>query len=187
MTKSAFLVLDIQKGVVEGVQTADNYFPRLAATVHEARRAGIPIIHIATAFRDGHPEISARNLIFSRVASAGAFVEGDESSQFHELMTPSKEDVVVTKRRVSAFSGSDLDIVLRALNVQHLIMAGLATSGAVLSTVRQAADLDYGITVLKDLCMDMDLDVHNVLVDKVFPRQANVVSSEHWLEQLQTH
>jgi len=77
--------------------------------------------------------------------------------------------VVVTKRRVSAFTGSDLEVVLRADGMDRLVLAGIATSGVVLSTLRQAADLDYRLTVLADGCLDADPEVHRVLTEKVFP------------------
>jgi nicotinamidase-related amidase len=82
---------------------------------------------------------------------------------------------------VSAFTGSDLEVVLRARGIQHVVLAGIATSGVVLSTLREAADKDYQITVLSDLCADTDPEVHNVLITKVFPRQADVISSAQWM------
>jgi nicotinamidase-related amidase len=91
---------------------------------------------------------------------------------------------VVTKRRVSAFAGSDLDVVLRGGDIDSLVLTGIATSGVVLSTLRQAADLDLGLTVLADGCLDADLEVHRVLTEKVFPRQADVVSVDGWVTAL---
>jgi nicotinamidase-related amidase len=72
---------------------------------------------------------------------------------------------------VSAFTGSDLDVLLRAAGGERIVLAGIATSGVVLSTVRQVADLNYRITVLSDACADADPEVHRVLMEKVFPRQ----------------
>jgi nicotinamidase-related amidase len=86
----------------------------------------------------------------------------------------------VTKRRVSAFTGSDLAVVLRALGAGTLVLAGIATSGVVLSTVREAADLDFRLTVLSDGCLDADPEVHRVLTEKVFPRQADVCTIAEW-------
>jgi len=59
-----------------------------------------------------------------------------------------------------------------------------ATSGVVLSTVREAADKDFQLTVLSDLCADFDPEVHAVLMQKVFPRQAAVLTRAAWLERL---
>jgi len=64
------------------------------------------------------------------------------------------------------------------------VLAGIATSGVVLSTLRQAADLDYRLTVLADGCLDADPDVHRMLVEKVFPRRAEVVSVADWVAGL---
>lgn len=98
-------------------------------------------------------------------------------------MAPGPEDIVVTKRRVSAFAGSDLDVVLRSQGIDSLVLTGIATSGVVLSTLRQAADLDFGLTVLGDLCADGDPEVHRVLMDKVFPRQAEVMTAGQWIDR----
>jgi nicotinamidase-related amidase len=84
---------------------------------------------------------------------------------------------------VSAFAGSDLDVVLRGLGAGTLVLAGIATSGVVLSTLRQAADLDYRLIVLADACLDADPEVHRVLTEKVFPRQAEVSTVAQWTEQ----
>ena len=63
------------------------------------------------------------------------------------------------------------------MGVDTLLLAGVSTSGVVLSTVRDAADRDYRIYVIKDACADRDPEVHDVLMRKVFPRQAWVVQS----------
>ena len=91
---------------------------------------------------------------------------------------------MVVKKRVSAFSGSDLEVLLRSLDVTHLVLTGIATSGVVLSTLREAADKDYRLTVLADGCLDADEEVHRVLIEKVFPRQAEVVSVDEWASRL---
>jgi nicotinamidase-related amidase len=69
--------------------------------------------------------------------------------------------------------------------VDSLVLTGIATSGVVLSTLRQAADLDFRLTVVRDGCADSDPEVHRVLMDKVFPRQAKVVSASEWIEYVQ--
>jgi nicotinamidase-related amidase len=99
-------------------------------------------------------------------------------------VAPQAGDILVTKKRVSAFMGSDLEVVLRSLEVTSLVLTGIATSGVVLSTLRHAADLDYELTVLRDACADADPEVHRVLLDKVFPRQATVVTTAEWVGRL---
>jgi nicotinamidase-related amidase len=82
----------------------------------------------------------------------------------------------VPKTRVGAFSTTDLDTQLRAVGIDTPILAGISTSGVVLSTLRDATDRDYQIVVLADGCADFDPQVHYVLMRKVFPRQAHVAT-----------
>ncbi|NMI01646.1 cysteine hydrolase family protein [Pseudonocardia acidicola] len=180
MAHSALLVMDVQRGIVNRFEDA-GYLPRLRGAIDAGRAAGVPVIYVVIGFRTGHPEISARNKSFSAITHTGAFAEGDAGAEIHPDVAPRPGDIVVTKKRVSAFAGSDLDVVLRAGEIDSLVLTGIATSGVVLSTLRQAADLDFGLTVLADGCLDPDPEVHRVLTGKVFPRQADVVTVDEWV------
>jgi nicotinamidase-related amidase len=177
------LVMDVQQGIVD--RYADPaYLERVAQATAAARVAGIRVVYVRVGFRPGHPEISPRNRTFSASAESGAFDEGSPATLIHPAVAPLPEDLVVIKRRVSAFAGSDLDVLLRGLRAETLVLSGIATSGVVLSTLRQAADLDYGLVVLSDACLDRDPEVHRVLIEKVFPRQADVLTVAEWAAQL---
>ena len=184
MEATALLVMDVQRGIVERFAGEAGYLPRLGRAITAARAAGIPVIYVTIGFRPGHPEISARNRSFSAVASAGRFTETDPAAEIHPAVAPAAGDLQVTKRRVSAFAGSDLEVLLRGLGAGTLVLAGIATSGVVLSTLRQAADLDYRLVVLADACLDADPEVHRVLTEKVFPRQAEVLTVAQWQAQV---
>jgi nicotinamidase-related amidase len=136
------------------------------------------VIHVVVGFRPGYPEVSARNLSFSGIKQSGRFAAGDPTAAIHERLAPLADEVIVTKHRVSAFAGTDLDMILRATGIDTLVLTGIATSGVVLSTLRHAADADYRLVVVEDCCSDRDPEVHRVLMDKVFPRQATVVSAQ---------
>jgi nicotinamidase-related amidase len=90
------------------------------------------------------------------------------------------------QRLMSAFAGTDLETLLRAREIDTLILFGIATSGVVLSTIRHAADADYRIIAVKDCCLDRDDEVHRCLVEKVFPRQATVLTSDDILPVLRS-
>jgi nicotinamidase-related amidase len=174
---TALLIMDVQHGVVERFAD-DGLLERLAAALAAARSRGIRVVFVRVAFRPGHPEVSPRNRAFSALRDAGGLTE--DAATIHPAVAPQDGEVVVTKRRVSAFAGSDLDVVLRAGAITDLVLCGIATSGVVLSTLRAAADLDYGLTVLHDACADGDPEVHRVLTEKVFPRQAVVLDVATW-------
>jgi nicotinamidase-related amidase len=186
MTSTALLVMDVQQGIVDRFGGDEGYLPRLAAAVQAARGAGIWVIYVIIGFRAGHPEVSERNKGFAAIAGTGRFADDDPGRAIHPAVAPASGDLIVTKRRVSAFTGSDLEVVLRAGGIDHLVLAGIAASGVVLSTLRQAADLDYRLTVLADGCLDADPEVHRVLLEKVFPRQADVVRIADWTASLAT-
>lgn len=99
--------------------------------------------------------------------AAARWIEADPGSGIHPDVAPLEGDVIVTKKRVSAFIGSDLVWVLRSLDTETLVVTGLATGGVVLSMIRQAADVDYRMTVLKGLCADPDPEIHQVLMKEV--------------------
>jgi nicotinamidase-related amidase len=174
------LVMDVQRAIVDRFAEDESYLDRLAGAIAAARGAGIPVVYVVIGFRPGHPEISPRNKTFSALAATGTYSARSPATEIHPAVAPHPADAVVTKRRVSAFTGSDLEVLLRGLGAGTLVLTGIATSGVVLSTLRQAADLDYGLVVLSDGCLDADPEVHRVLTEKIFPRQAEVVTVAEW-------
>lgn len=186
----ALLVMDVQEGIVKRFVQTDDFLPRINMAITAARAAAIPLIYVRVAFRQGYPEVSPKNKSFSAIKQQrGSLQTGMSGMEIHPAIAPQSTDIVVTKRRVSAFSGSDLEVVLRAQGISHVVLCGIATSGVVLSTLREAADKDYQLTVLSDCCVDSDEEVQRVLLTKVFPRQADVVSVETWSASLrqETH
>lgn len=177
-TRTAVLAMDLQADVVARFPDGSAaLLERVATVVAAARKATVPIIHVVVGFRPGYPEVSARNASFSAVASTGKFVTSPPGADIVPGVGARPEDVVVVKHRVGAFAGTDLDMILRAKIVDTLVLFGLATSGVVLSTLRHAADADYRIVVAADCCGDLDPEVHRVLTEKVFVRQATVVAA----------
>jgi nicotinamidase-related amidase len=176
---TALLVMDMQSAIV-GMIPGSNVADQVAKAIAHARGNNIPVIYVVVGFRQGTPEISSNNKGF--MAAKERFANADMSAfiEIYPGVSPQDDEVTVVKRRVSAFTGSDLEVVLRAKEIKHLVLTGIATSGVVLSTVREAADKDYALTVLSDCCADRDEEVHRVLVSKVFPNQADVMMVDEW-------
>jgi nicotinamidase-related amidase len=173
--KTALLVMDYQNAIVGMVPEGSP--AGLAATAQAlaaARQAGIKVIYVVIGFRPGYPEVSPSNKSFSAIRGSGRFAPGSPGADLHPAVAAQEGDLITTKHRVSGFAGSDLEMLLRAGGIDTLVLSGISTSGVVLSTLRQAADLDFRLAVLKDACLDMDPVVHSVLMEKVFPRQAEV-------------
>jgi nicotinamidase-related amidase len=176
---SALLLMDFQTSIVEMVPTdKDSLLTRTAALLDGARAAGMRIIHVVVAFRPGYPEVSPRNQSFAPIRESGRMIEGSPGTEVHPALSPRPGEVVVTKHRVGAFWGTDLEVVLKAGGIDTLILTGIATSGVVLSTVRHASDADYRVVVVGDCCADRDPEVHRVLLEKVFVRQTTITTAE---------
>jgi nicotinamidase-related amidase len=179
--------MDVQIGVVERYpERSAEVLDAIGRAAEASRAAGIPVIYVRIAFRPDMPEISGRNRMFAAFKTAGAPVmnEDDPATRIHPAVAPRPGDVIVVKKRVSAFAGSDLEVVLRSFDVDELVLTGIATSGVVLSTVRYAADQDFQLTILRDGCADGDPEVHRILMEKVLPRQAEVLSADAWIQGL---
>jgi nicotinamidase-related amidase len=144
--------MDVQHGIAERADNSE-ILGRLASVTAAARASGMRVVFVKIGFRDGYPEISRDNPVFSRIEKSGGFIEG-RTSEIHPAVAPQPGDIVITKRRVSAFASTDLDAVLRVNGIDSLFLSGMSTSGVVLSTMRAAADLDFDLTVLSDGCAD---------------------------------
>ncbi|MDR3714841.1 MAG: cysteine hydrolase [Puia sp.] len=177
---TALLVMDMQTAVLGMLPDNSSLVGNVAKAIAGARKNKIPVIYVTIGFRQGMPEISPNNKGFAAAKERLAGVDMGEFTKIASALTPLPGEIVVAKRRVSAFTGSDLEVVLRAFGIQHIVLTGISTSGVVLSTIREASDKDYAITVLSDCCADGDTEVHQVLMTKVFPRQADVVTVEEW-------
>lgn len=173
---TALLVMDMQMGILDMLpMDKEPLLSRTSELIGNARKAGARVIYVGLGFRPGHPEVAASNANFSALKASGRMVEGSAEVAVHPALAPQAGEVFVTKHRVGAFAGTDLAMILRAQRIEALVLCGIATSGIVLSTLRYAADLDYALVVAKDCCADRDEEVHRVLLEKVFPRQAKVL------------
>jgi nicotinamidase-related amidase len=176
----ALLIMDMQTPIVGMVADPAALLQNVRKAIDGARAKNGPVIYVTVTFRPGFPEISPNNKTFHAIRGSALFADPGGAA-VHPDLKPRENDVIVVKRRVSAFAGSDLEIILRSQGIQRLILCGIATSGVVLSTLREAADKDYRLTVLSDCCADMDAEVHNLLLTKVFPRQADVIAADQWI------
>lgn len=184
---TAVLSMDLQTGIVSIYAKGQaDLVSRAASLLKKARDLGLSVIHVQVGFRPGLPEVSSRNMLFSAIKSSVQHQQLFQGSAgaIHPAVAPQGEDIVITKHRISAFAGTDLDMILRARGIETLILFGIATSGVILSTLLHASDADYGVIVVKDCCADLDPEVHACLLEKVFPRLARVLSTGELIDAM---
>lgn len=177
---TVLLVMDMQSLIV--APAPSEMLEAVSCAIAAARTAGVPVVWVRVALRPGRAGVSPRNKRLTGLHTA--LTEGAPGLGFHPAIAPGPEDIVLTKHRVSAFAGSGLDALLRALGTTHLVLTGVSTSTVVLMTAMTAADLDFDLTVLSDGCFDARTRVHDMLMGDVFPAMATVATVDEWSDAL---
>jgi nicotinamidase-related amidase len=185
--RTAVLSMDIQNTIVSAyAKDRPEFLEKAAGVLKEARRLGMTVVHVRVGFRPKLPEVSANNPIFAALKNSPqhqAFFDGS-NGEIHPLLGPEADDIVVVKHRVSAFAGTDLEMILRAKGIDTLVLFGIATSGVVLSTLLEACDADFRLIVISDCCIDSSAELHACLIEKLFPRRAMIMTANGFLSGL---
>ena len=167
--KAALIVIDMQKGGLEpfevsGISHMAGYrdrIDRVVAVVGACRGAGIPVIFFQ--------EIHRRDLVdFGRELDGAEGVhclEGDPGTDLVDALRPGPGDYFIQKRRYSCFIHTDLDILLRGLGVQTLLLAGNLTNVCVHYTFADAHQRDYHVRVLEDCVGGSDVRAHTAALE----------------------
>jgi nicotinamidase-related amidase len=154
---------------------------------------GIPLIihHLIPVGQNAHAFISPYNKINSTWATkhlagialpAGAANPETPWFAIPEPLRPTQgwivDEVILGKTRVGSFSDSTLLGYLRARDVKHVVLCGLTTEGAVLSSVRGGADLDFHVIVVREGCWSGEEGVGEFVLERLVGRFADVVGVE---------
>ena len=176
--RTALLVMDYQNGILDRLPDAKALLDQAAEAIATVRRHGGQIGYVRVAFTDDdYDRIPPDSHFGAIIARAGRTHNADDpATAVHDAVAPEPGDIIVRKTRVGAFSTTDLDEQLRARQIGTLILAGISTSGVVLSTVRDASDRDYRVFVLADASADPRPGVHEFLIEQIFPNQAQVIT-----------
>jgi nicotinamidase-related amidase len=182
---TAVLSMDCQAGIVSiyTKEGKDAFLTRTANVLHHARATGMMVIHVQVGFRPGFPEISSRNALFNAIKSSEQHQQlfREPLGAIAAAVAPHENEIVITKHRISAFTGTDLAMILRANDIDTLILYGIATSGVVLSTLLDASDADYRLAVIGNCCADLDAQLHDCLIQRFFPARGTVLSAEEFI------
>ena len=187
--QSALLVMDFQRQIISryfSEDAANAILNKTATLIAAARAAKVKVMYVVVGFREGYPEISSRNKVFSAIKANGLFAAGCPDNEIHEAVAPLADEPVITKHRISALQGTDLDMILKSQGITTLIMSGLTTSGVVLSTTRQAFDLDYNLLIAEDCCADGKEEVHRFLLDNILSQHAEVLGADELIKRMES-
>lgn len=177
--RTALVVMDFQPSIQASLSNADEVTEAAARAACASRDAGARVVAVRVAFtRDelaAFPPHSAMGQRMNAVADK-VLVEAP-TTQVDPRLGMRADEMSFRKCRVGPFSTTDLSAELRRAGVDTVVLAGIHTSGCVLSAVREAHDQDFRVVVLSDACADPDPLMHEFLMSRVFPKQAEVVST----------
>lgn len=108
------------------------------------------IIHVRLGFRPHYLDSSSISPIFGKSKANKALLIDEWGGQFCKELHIKTDDVQIIKHRVSAFYGTDLDLILRGNSVREIVLVGIATNNAVELTAREAHDRDFKVQVIGD-------------------------------------
>ncbi len=176
--RTAFLTLDVQTALV-GFYAKEDFLGAVRSLLACARNLNATVIHVKVGFRPGFPEVSERNRLFSSLAKNPDYAKmlNTELFNLHPALGVRLEEPVVAKSRISAFEGTDLEVLLRSKGIDTLVLFGIITSGVVLSTALEAMDQDYRVLIVRDACADSDPELHACLLDRLLAKRTDVVTT----------
>jgi nicotinamidase-related amidase len=177
-SRLALLLLDFQYGVLDTIRNSADVLSRAEVALCWARQQRVQVAHVRVAFtEEDFARVPAHNKALRQVVESRRFADGSREAAIHSRVAPQGRELVVRKTRFGAFSTTELHRLLQELGIDTLILAGISTSGVVLSTVRDALDRDYEIYVLADSIADHDPQLHDALVERLLPQSVNVIDT----------
>jgi nicotinamidase-related amidase len=186
---TALVAMDCQTGIVSiYAKPEEEFVDRASRVLRAARNSGMLVIFVQVGFRPGLPEMSERNKLLGAIKASPQHQKlfQGAAGAIHPALGPEAADIVITKHRASAFTGTDLEMILRAREVETIVLFGIATSGVVLSTLLHASDSDYKLVVITDCCADLDAELHAALIHRLFPKRAELLTADDFVSSLES-
>lgn len=168
-TKSAMIVIDMERGFVDPASahcicTAEATIPACSEAIKTAREKKIPVFFVNRIYRANGSDVEATR--YDGWNSGGrAMTPGSTGACSYEMpegMKPQKGDYTIFKPRWSAFFQTELDLVLRRLKIENLILIGTTTPNCVRTTCYDGIALDYNVIVLPECCSSQTEEIQRV-------------------------
>lgn len=139
-----------------------------------ARARGFQIAHVKVGFPAGYPNCPDSSPIFGAAKRLGALRLDQWGTAFHDQLQTEANESVIVKSRIGVFYGTQLETLLRARGIEHIVLAGVSTNHAIEAAARDAHDRDYRVTVLSDCCATSDLPTHQQTLAGVLSHVAQI-------------
>jgi nicotinamidase-related amidase len=196
--RTALLLLHWQNDVVSSDNKRTGKKPERIAAAHNiehtqavlkaSRENGVLVIYVNTSMRATFPELSpaaAAAPISRNVVVDKAHLRGSKDVQVIDQLKPLENEIMILNFNPSAFSYTELDLILRNKGITHLVLSGVSTNWVVETTARDGACMGYFIYTLEDCCNSTSDEMHNWPITNVLPKLGAVINSETYIAALQ--
>lgn len=188
-TKSALIVIDMENGFIHEksphcIVNAKATLPMCEQAVKTARQKEIPIIFVKRIYRqDGSDvEITRYKTWKEGGCTMGPSSTGFSSAEAPNELKPQKGDYTLIKPRWSAFFGTELDLLLRRLKIETVILMGTTTPNCIRTTCYDANALDYNVVILEDCCSSQTEEIQTANIADMKRIGAVIMNSETFKE-----
>ncbi len=170
--------LDQASPLYAGVEEALASNERLLAA---ARGAGVPVIFTNVEYEPGGAD---GGVFYRKVPALRVFARGSPLGAFPDSLTPREGEAVVTKQYASAFFGTDLAPLLKAQDIDTVLITGLSTSGCVRATALDACQHGFLPFVVREACGDRHPGPHEASLFDLQAKYAEVISEADAITRL---
>jgi nicotinamidase-related amidase len=157
---------------------------KTSAVIAAGRKRGMPIVYVNVAYQPGYPELVRNNGLFNTVPKMGCLVRGTAGVKVIDRLAPQPGDYVIEHTRISSFFGTDLDTILRSLQMRTLIVTGIATNVAVDHTIRDAVQFGYDAILLQDCCYSSVAEYHEAALKTLQVLATQVTDAQAFLARI---
>lgn len=194
--RPALLIIDLQQYMVGPPagspheypsacgEAAEAALPRIAALAQTARAAGVPVVYTRNEFARDGSDIGVYGRKRDLLETEGWCLAGSEGAQIHPDVAPQPSDIVLPKRKPSAFFGTSLVGLLIDRRVDSVIVTGGSTGNCVRATTVDASSYDFRTAVVEDCVFDRFRLSHLAALFDLDRQYADVVSSTDVLTHL---
>ncbi|MDD5823533.1 MAG: cysteine hydrolase [Firmicutes bacterium] len=184
--RAAMLIIDMQNAFIEEesplcIKGAKPTIPACAKALETARERGIPVFYIKRQYREDGSDVEiTRRKVWENGKPLAPGSTGPLSEEFSAELTPKDGDYVIVKPRWSAFFGTELDIMLRGLDVNTVILTGTTTPNCVRTTCYDANSLNYNVVILEDCTSSMTEEIQKANIEDMERMGAVILQSTDW-------
>lgn len=188
MDKQAFIIIDMENGFInpessQCIKMASQTVEKCAEAASSARKRGIPVIFVNRIYRKSGVDVE-HTRYRSWYDGGRAMSEICNDTIGYENppeLSPEEDDIVIIKPRFSAFFMTELDLILRRLGIDTVILIGTTTPNCIRTTCYDAISLDYNVVVIDDCCSSQTEEIQRANIFDMKNIGAHIITSDEFI------